>query len=192
MGNIFVGAVALMIKNRIPRPLVKTRLLLLLVTSFSFFWEAAYLVKAMVTRNGDLYFAGLDFLGEPTYGWQIAGVAVGIAFYLFTARWSFAALSDLWPDADSARSVSQTAWLSASVGAAVAALLYFGDGWRDFSDAVLEIGGSSFPLLFIPRKSVATATTAGPAQIRRPGMTIALSIIVYAIFVATLGHGLRY
>jgi hypothetical protein len=192
ISNIFVGAIALMMKNRVPRRLANTRLLLLLVTSFSFFWEAAYLFDAMGTRNGDLYFAGRDFLGEPTLWWRIAGAAAGIALYRFTARWASAALSNLWPDAASARGVARTAWVSASVGAALAALVYSGEGWGDFRDAVLEIGVASFPLLFIPRQSVAAPTTIGPAHIRRPGITIALSIIVYATFVATLGRGLHY
>ena len=46
--------------------------------------------------------------------------------------------------------VVRTVWISASAGAAVAALAYTGHGWGDLIDAVLEIGGASFPLLFIP------------------------------------------
>jgi hypothetical protein len=52
------------------------------------------------------------------------------------------------------------------------------------------IGGSSFPLLLIPRRS--RQTIVGAAFIAPCRITIYLSLVIYAIFVGTLGRGLRF
>jgi hypothetical protein len=174
----------------VARRWTSARLFLIVATSLSFFWEAGYLIHAMIVRNGDLYTAAQDFLGEPSVWWRITGAAVGIGVYVLVARWVSRSLSDLWPDAAAARRVARTVWVAASLGAALAALVYAGEGWADLRDATLESGGSSFPLLFIPRRSreeIVRATIIAPS-----GITIFLSLVVYAIFVATLGRGLRF
>jgi hypothetical protein len=191
-GNSAGGTASLLLLRLAPRRLKGARLFLILVTSFSFFWEAGYLINAMRVRDGDLYFAGQDFLGEPSLWWRIAGSVAGLCLYVFTARWASRALSDLWPNAGLARRVARTAWVAASLGSALAALAYSGEGWADLSGAVLEIGAGSFPLLFIPRQASALAGTPNPALIERSGATIVLSLAVYAIFTATMGRGLHF
>jgi hypothetical protein len=78
----------------------------------------------------------------------------------------------------------------ATLGAVLAALVYAGEGWTDLRDAALEIGGSSFPLLLIPRRS--GEEIAGAALIASSRITIFLSLVTYAVFAATLGRGLRF
>lgn len=189
-GNLVGGALSLFLGQFVSRRSIRLRLFLILVTSFSFFWEAGYLIDAMRARDGDLYFAGQDFLGEPSLWWRISGAVVGLCLYLFTVRWASHLLSDLWPNSASARRVARTAWLSASLGAALAALAYPGDRRDDFAGAILEIGVASFPLLFIPRRDLAAGETLQRCVIVRSRMVISLSLIIYAIFVATLGRGL--
>jgi hypothetical protein len=197
-GNLVGGAVSLFIVHFVPRRSLGLRLFFILVTSFSFFWEGGYLINAMRSRDGDLYFAGQDFLGEPSLWWRIMGAVAGLWLYLFTVRWASRSLSDLWPDSTLARRVARTAWVSASLGAALAALACTRNRWADLTGAVLEIGVGAFPLLLIPRRDWAARETPGrgvmPGRgvIVRSPMTISATLIVYAIFVATLGRGLPF
>jgi hypothetical protein len=191
-GNLLMGALALALVGAVPRRSSGIRLFLILVAAFSFFWEAGYVIEAMRSRHGDLYSAGQDFLGEPSTGWRIGGALTGFSLYLFTARWTSRSLLDLWPRADAARSVARTAWAVASIGAALAALAYTGEGFGDLRDAVLEIGASSWPLLLIPRSNPSAAEALPAEGIVRNWTVVGTSAVVYAIFLATLGRGLRF
>lgn len=192
LGNLLMGALALIVAHAAPRRSAGIRLFLILVACLSFFWEAGYVIDAMRSRHGDLYFAGQNFLGEPSTGWRIAGALAGLSLYLVTARWASRALSALWPDAALARGIARTAWAAAFLGAALAALAYSGEGFDDLRDACLEIGASSWPLLIIPRSNRSSAGAPPAAAIVRNWMVISASAAVYAIFVTTLGRGLRF
>ena len=191
-GNLLMGTLALALVGVVPLRSAGIRLFLILVAAFSFFWEAGYVIEAMRTRHGDLYSAGQDILGEPSTGWRIGGTLAGLSLYLFTARWASRSLSDLWPRAAAARGVARTAWAAASIGAALAALAYTGEVLGDLRDAILEIGASSWPLLIIPRSNRSTAEALPSAFIVRNWTVVCTSALVYAIFVATLGRGLRF
>lgn len=191
-GNLAVGTLALFLARIAPRHMAGARLFLILVAGFSFFWEGGYAIEAMALRHGDLYVAAQGFLGEPSLWWRITVALAGLALYRFTVRWSSRSLSDLWPSAPIARGVARTAWIAATVGAALAALAYSGEGWTDFRDAVLEIGASAWPLLLIPRSDGGTSEPAPAVFIALNRATIVSSAAVYAIFVATLGRGLRF
>lgn len=192
LGNLLMGALALAVVHAVPRRSAGIRLFLILVACFSLFWEAGYVIDAMRSRHGDLYFAGQDFLGEPSTGWRIAAAFAGVSLYVITARWASGALSVLWPGAAQARGMARTAWTAAFLGAALAALAYSGEGFDDLRDAVLEIGASSWPLLIIPRSNRSAAEVPPAAVIGRSWQFISASAAVYAIFVATLGRGLRF
>ncbi len=189
--NLLVGLAVLLLLRATPRHVAARRLFLLLITCFSFYWEAGYVIHAMYRRDGDLYFAGQDFLGEPSLWWRIGAACAGISLYLYTTRWASRALSDLWPDVAVARRVAMTAWASATIAAAVAAATHSGAGPGGLRDAVLEIGAAAFPLLFIPTRGRAR-DPGGAVTLRRNRSTIAVAVIVYAIFVATLGRGLYF
>ena len=88
-----------------------------------------------------------------------------------------------------ARSVARTVLISATVGAALAALAYAGHGWGDLSDSVLEIGGASFPLLLIPFGGRQAEDAHAPVFIARSTITIVLAASIYALFIGTLGRG---
>lgn len=189
-GNLLVGTLALACLSFVPKQLVNFRLLLILITSFSYFWEGGYAIRVMLKREGDLYYFAQFLFGNVSV-WQRSVVAgAGLALYIFAARLTSSALLKLWPQARVARAVVRTAWASATVGAAVAALGYAGPGWGDLRDAVLEIGGASFPLLFIPRRSRQAEGTQPSAFVARSTITVVLSAVIYAIFVASLGRGM--
>ena len=119
--------------------------------------------------------------------------------YVFTVRWASRSLSNLWPSA-MARSVARTAWATASIGTALAALAYSGgaysggaysgEGFADFRDAVLEVAVSSWPLLVIPRWGQRPNEAQPAVLIERSWIVISIAAVVYVVFVATLGRGL--
>ena len=189
-GNLLGGTLALLFVPLVPHRSTNVRLFLIFVAGLAFFWEAGYLIAAMRGRDGDLYFAAQDFLGEPSLWWRITGVVAGVGLYVLSARWASRALSALWPDAALARRVARTAWVTASIGAILAAVAS-GDGWAALK-AALEIGAGTFPWLLIPRQSRTQADPAAPLCIERSRTIIAVSLIVFAVFVATLGRGLRF
>jgi hypothetical protein len=190
LANILAGSLAVFMADRVPRRLMAARLLLTLIAAFSFFWESGYLIKAMLDRNGDLYFAAEELLGEPSHWWRIIGTGVGIILYLTTAGWVSRALTTLFPPHNLARRAARWAWTAATFGAALAAILNVGHGWPGFKDAVLEIGAASVPLLFTVGPGAGTAGAECPAPIHRDGLVIGLALGLYAIFAATMGRGL--
>lgn len=183
--DLAVGTCALIVGRFATAPAL--RLFLLLVTTLSYGWEGGYAVQAMIKQDGDLYFAGRSFLSAPDTLWRIAGAVAGIALYLINIRLASSGLTRLWPQAERARRAARIASLVAVVAAGVAALTYAGPIGRDLHDAVLEIAAGALPLLIIPRRD----GTAGEAVtlMRRPGL-IVLAIGLFAVFVATLGHGI--
>lgn len=188
--NILCGLIALAVRFVMPPRFIKLRLFLVLLTGLSFFWEGGYLIHAMHHQNGDLYFFARWWLGTVAVWQRWIGVALGLALYLLSMRLTARALLELWPEAERARSVARTVWLSAATGAALAAFVYTGGVKGDLRDAVLEIGAASFPLLLIPIRSRQHAEDYPVAVIARSYPVIILAGAFYAAFVATLGRGL--
>ena len=195
--NLLMGALALVCRLLIPRRMTKLRLLLILVTAFSFFWEAGYVIRAMLKRDGDLYFFAQFMLGDdvpPGVRWAAAGA--GLVLYVVAGWITSAALQGLWPQARMARAVARTAWLSATVGATLAALAFSGPhggpDWGNVRDGALEIGAASFPLLFLPPRDARLVGERAPAIIARSPAVIVLGLAVYALFVVTQGRGLVF
>jgi hypothetical protein len=190
LANILGGTVALALRLVVPRRAIKLRLFLALVTTFSFFWESAYLVQAALTQHGDLYFFARWAFGSAAAWQRWIAAAAGAALYVLSARLASRTLLGLAPDAQNARFLARTVWLSATVGVALAAKAYTGDVNGDFRDAVLEIGLASIPLLFIPTGDRRISDGVPIAAITRSVAAIVVALVVYAVFAMTLGRGL--
>lgn len=192
LSNLLIGGLAMLLAARIPvrRPALK--LFLILIAAFSLFWEGGYTARAMIEADGDLYFAARDLTGGDALWWRgvlgLAGVALYGLMLVVTSR----RLTELWPDPADARRIARTAWLVATAGAALAALLYRGpNAGQDLHDAVFEIGLASIPLLLIPGGKAAEAPATAAALAFRPAL-VAAGVAVFAVFAAGLGHGLRF
>jgi len=186
--NLLVGLVALIARLASPPGFAKTRLLLLLVTAFSFFWEGGYLLRAMILRDGDLYFFERFLTGETALWMRVLGFAVGLAVYVFALRTTSRGLTGMF-DVHEGRRVARTAWIAAVIAAGAAALLYRGAPlWPDVRDALLEIGLASVPLLFIPRAN--EYAPQARAIIGRSWPVIGTAMMVFAVFAVTLGRGI--
>lgn len=186
VGNLIGGTIAALLARVVPLRFVALRLFLIAVAAMSFFWEGAYLVDAMLTRNGDLYFFATFLLG-PLVLWQrLLFAGIGAIVYVLAIRLTSRALRAMWQDAGAARSMARCVWLGATIAAVVAALFYRGQGYADLHDAVLESSVASLPLLFIPFG--AARGGAGVVLARKPLVILAALAIVLA-FAATLGRG---
>ena len=190
--NLLLGTLALIVSRFTPEDRPKLKLFLIAVTAFSYFWEAGYVMDAMRTRHGDLYFFAQFMLGDVPLWLRWVAAGCGVALYVVGVGLTSRALLRLWPEAAMARRVARTLWIGASLGAAVAALAYHGEGWGDLRDAVLEIAACAFPLLFIPLASRTTGAAESPFVIARSYSAIALSIVVFGLFTATLGRGVAF
>jgi hypothetical protein len=191
-GNLLGGVLALWFAGRTPAAAPRRRWFWTLVASLSFFWEAGYAIEAMRVAHGDPYFAALELFGEPTLWWRILGAAAGVGLYGFAVRWTARALLALWPETAAARRAARTAWIAASAGAGLAAAAYAGPGWGDLRDALLEIGVSALPLLFIPGRGAGSIGAGLSPPLARSVPLIGLAAVIFAIFVATLGRGLKF
>lgn len=187
--NFLMGALALVCLRFVPARLLALKLFLILVTAFSWFWEGGYVMRAMHRREGDLYFFLQFLLGDVSLWERWAAATVGLVLYVFTARVTSQEFLNIWPRASVARSVARIAWLSATVGSALAALAYTGHDWGNFRDSVLEIGAASFLLLLIPFTSRTAGAIQPPRFLARSTITVVLSVVVYAAFVVSLGRG---
>jgi hypothetical protein len=186
--NLLVGLLALVARALVSLRFSKTRLFLILVTAFSFFWEGGYLIHAMHRQYGDLYFFARFLLGSLTVAQRWIGAGLGLALYLATVRLTARALLTVASSAKASRSVARTAWIAATLGALLAGLA---GPLRGLPDAVMEIGLASFPLLFIPRHESETPIASSSPVIARSYPIIALALAVFVGFVATLGRGIQ-
>ncbi len=186
--NLAIATLASLVLPSVPASRARLRLFLTLVAAFGFFWEGGYLIHAMHRQDGDLYFFAQFILGRVTLLERLVGAILGLALYVFAIGFTSRALLDLWPEAQTARRAARIVWLSATAGAALAALAYAGQGWRDLHDAVLEIGAASIPLLIVPWRGGKIGHP--QALLVRSPIVIGLAVVVYALFVATLGRGI--
>jgi hypothetical protein len=185
--SLLIGALALGVRALLPHGFAKTRLTLIFITAFSFFWEGGYLMRAMILRDGDLYFFAQFLLGAVTPWMQAVGIAIGLGLYLLGVRITTQGLLTLFATGE-ARAVARTAWIAATLAAFAATLLYHrAPLWPDLRDAVLEIGLASIALLIIPRGK--TRMPRMPALIARSYTAIALAALVFVVFAMTLGRG---
>jgi hypothetical protein len=188
-GNLLAGAIALILSRIVPRGLTGLRLFLIAMTAFSWFWEGAYVVQAMIKRFGDLYFFAQFVLGDVTVWERVLFAGLGVVLYIITLRITSRSLLELWPHPATARGVARMVWLGGTVAATLAGLAYRGTGWHDLHDAVLEIAGASIALLIIPLGGARADAQPG-AVLTRGYATIGFALVVFAVFAMTLGRGI--
>ena len=184
-GDLIAAALAFVWRATLPPSRPRLKLLLLLVAAFSLFWEAGYVIYAMVLQKGDWALAATSAFGGLSWPVRIGGVALGLALYRIGSRVTEAGLRTMVGGGGRARRILRWSWLAATVAACAAAAFYTPD--RDaIKQAALEIGAASFPMLLI---RPAQAETSGPAVTRSLGW-IVFAALIYAAFVATLGQGM--
>ncbi|WP_404415334.1 hypothetical protein [Brevundimonas vesicularis] len=180
--NFAIGLIALLTSSKLAMGRPGLRLGLILMAGFAGFWEGGYLVRAMATREGDLYTAGAAFIGSPDASWRILGGVLGVVIYagaVVLVRRGIGRLGD-------ARRVARISWVAAMFATVCAALVYRGGLGADLRDATLEIGVASAPLLFLNPRGPAEAAPV----ISRNRLIWLLASGAFIAFTLTMGRGI--
>ncbi|HEV7491626.1 MAG TPA: hypothetical protein VGO25_12515 [Rhodanobacteraceae bacterium] len=189
--NLLVGSLAWFLRATLPLRSASLRMLLLAITALAYFWEGAYLVDAMLTRSGDAYLFLRSMSGDVAAPERIFVASVGLALYIACVRMTARAIALASPNERVARICARLLWLGAMLSATAAAAFCRVAGLGNLRDAMLEIGAASLPLLLMrPRAQPARSTSGVPTAIERNFWLIALTLVAYVAFVATLGHGI--
>jgi hypothetical protein len=189
IGNLAAFALAWLALKGAPMQWPRTRLLLFLTMTINIFWFAGYLIYSALLNDGDMYFVANDLFGEPTIPLRAAGIAIGAACYWLGLMAMRPFTSRVLQEARQTRRLLWHSWLAASLSACVAGLAYAPDRLGATWQAALEIGAACLPML--SRTAIARPqgdAEAGPIQ--RGNFWISASLLVFALFVATLGRGM--
>lgn len=180
--NLTLGLIALIASRVTSRARPGLRLGLMLIAAFAGFWEGGYLVQAMATQKGDLYFIGANFIGEPSLWWRLAGGVLGVALYLATVVMTARGLSSL----GDGRQVGRITWMAATAVTVLTASVYRGGWGENLLNAFLEIGLASVPLVLMPDRVTAVRTEV----VRRAPAVWGLALLFVIVFAATQGAGI--
>jgi hypothetical protein len=185
-GNLLAALVAGLAARSLPAGFPRLRLLLVLVSAFSLFWEAGYLLYAMALREGDWAVAAEAAFGAASARWRLGGVLLGVGLYGLGLGVTKAALKPFGPRAGA---LMRSSWIAAFLATTFAAAAYAPERLGAMGQAALEVGAASLPLLLLRRRAT-PAVAASEAAVASGPLWIGLAAVAYALFVATLGRGL--
>jgi hypothetical protein len=189
LGNLIVGLIAFLAQFMIPMRFPGWRLFALLLMSFSLFWEAGYLIEAMIIDSGDSVFAWRDLVGPETAGVRGVAVVIGMGAYVLFSRMLMLHAATFASAPGRVERLLRPAWIAGVIAMALAASLYAPDRLGAMRDAALSVV-ASFPLL-LPRPALVPARETA-ALIVRDNRLIALGVTVFVLFAATLGRGMSW
>ncbi|HWE46925.1 MAG TPA: hypothetical protein VG407_12945 [Caulobacteraceae bacterium] len=189
VGNLVAALLAWTLRRMVPTTHARLRLLLVFVTAFSLFWEAGYVIHAMIHDDGDWVFAARELFGRPEQPWRIGGVVLGVVFYAIGIAAMRRAMRPYGPASARAGALLRWGWLAGAAGAVVASLFYTQDR-AAIGQAALEIGAASWPMLLLSFR-IPTEPIARAPALTRSWAWIGASALLYAAFIATLGVGLK-
>lgn len=189
LGNLTAGLAAFAAQGFISVRRPALRLYALLLMAFSLFWEAGYLIQAMIKDRGDSVFAYRELIGSENLTVRSVAVVIGVlAYFLFSRMLRFRAA--VFANAPGRlRWLLRASWATAIVGMALAGSLYAPDRFGAAQDAGLSFL-ASFPLWFVavseqPKSEVA-------ALIVRSPWIIAAGLTLFVTFASTMGRGLTF
>ena len=185
-GNLIVGLLAFTALGAISPRRTILRLYALLVMAFSLFWEAGYLIEAMLIDSGDSVYAWREWMDRETPVVRITLAGAGVLAYLAFWRMLRFRASFLASTAGRARNVLRPAWCAGVTLMIASAALYAPDRSGAMRDATLSIA-ASFPLLFTAPRPVPESETM--PLIRQDFRVMALGAIAALVFAGTLGRG---
>jgi len=188
LGNLAAGLIAFLAQSVIPARWPGWRLYALLVMSFSLFWEAGYLIQAMIKGSGDSVFAWRELVGPETMSVRGIAVAIGLSSYFLFSQMLALRAASFASEPGRVRRLLRPAWLTGIVAMVFSAAFYDPDRLGAMRDAGLSVA-ASFPLLFTnPRQQ---PTNEPASRIARDDRVISLGGLVLVLFVATMGRGIH-
>ncbi len=187
LGNLTAGLAAFLAQSIIPLRRPALRLYALLVMSFSLFWEAGYLIQAMIKDSRDSVFAYREWVGPPNTTVRGIAIVIGIAAYVLFTRMLRVRAAAFASQPGRVARLLRPAWLTGVAVMALAGALFAPDRLGAIRDAALSIA-ASFPLLFF-RGGVGTSAEFAPPIARNVGV-MAFGALVFVTFALTMGRGL--
>jgi hypothetical protein len=187
LDNLLTALMAWLIRQCMPARFVRARLLLILVTAFSLFWEAGYLLYGMILNQGDWAMMAHAVVGAPSPATRVAGFALGVGLYWLGMGATARAMRPFNDAHGRAGRLLRWAWLAGAVSAVAASLAYTPDRMA-IRQAALEIGAAALPLLLLKPRYMPALVKALPVD--RSWVWIGVEVVVYVGFIVTLGHGL--
>jgi hypothetical protein len=185
LGNLLWALTAWLAQGLVRRG--PARLFLALTMTLSLSWEAGYLLYAMIKGDGDAYFALRGAFGGVSAFARIATAAGGVVLYFIASAALRAGVQQFATEPGRVAGLKRTAWIAASLAAAIAAALFAPQRSASFIQGCLEVGAASAPVLLLGR----SADKGGDApRLRVEPSWIVAAAIVYLAFAATLGRGL--
>jgi hypothetical protein len=189
LGNLSAGLIAFAAARFIPASKPALRLYALLVMAFSLFWEAGYLIQAMIKDRGDSVFAYRELIGPENLTVRAVAIALGVMAYFLFARMLLVRAAVFANAPRRLRRLLLPSWATGVATMALAGLLYSPDRFGAAHDAGLSIV-ASFPLLFIGTPSKPPPEPASPI-VRNPTIVV-LGLTVFVLFSLTMGRGMNF
>jgi hypothetical protein len=166
LGNLTAGLIAFAAQAAISVRRPALRLYALLVMAFSLFWEAGYLIQAMIKDRGDSVFAYRELIGPETVTVRAVAVVIGVMGYFLFAHMLWLRAAAFANAPGRLRLLLRASWATGVAAMALAASLYSPDRFG----AVHEAG----------------------APIVRSAGIIALGLAVFVAFALTMGRGIEF
>ncbi|HEY6456114.1 MAG TPA: hypothetical protein VIY90_12635 [Steroidobacteraceae bacterium] len=189
LGNLTAGLIAFAAQATISVRRPALRLYALLVMAFSLFWEAGYLIQAMIKDRGDSVFAYRELIGPETVTVRAVVVVIGVMGYFLFAHMLRLRSAAFANAPGRLRLLLPASWTTGVAAMALAASLYSPDRFGAAHDAGLSIV-ASFPLLFVGAPTQPRSEAAAPI-VRSAGI-IALGFTVFVAFALTMGRGIAF
>ena len=191
LANVSLGLISggLWAANRNLRP--RLAFGALTIAGLSLLWESGYVVQAMILGAGDSYWSLYLLTPHPGLGLRFILGWIGGAVYLLVCRGLFRAYADIWPHGNVARDTARLVWLGIALGGLAAlpyALAGHANSQKDLIDTIIESAVASLPLLIMRRGHIGDER--GP-DLRLNGWVLAMIAVLFAVFTATLGVGIR-
>jgi hypothetical protein len=189
LGNLAAGLIAVAAQGLISVRRPSLRLYALLVMAFSLFWEAGYLIQAMIKDSGDSVFAYRELIGTETLVVRAVAVLLGAMAYVLVARMLRRRLAVFATAPGRSGRLCRLSWVTGVAAMVSAGALFAPDRLGAAHDAGLSIA-ASFPLLFAGRL-VRVAPEAAATIVRSPAITV-LAVTVFLAFALSMGRGIMF
>jgi hypothetical protein len=189
LGNLTAGFIAFAAQGSISPRRSVLRLYVLLLMAFSLFWEAGYLIQAMIKDRGDSVFAYRELIGCENLTVRFVAVIIGVLAYLLFIQMLRRRAVVFANAPGRLRGLLRVSWATGIVGMALAGSLYAPDRFGAAHDAGLSIV-ASFPLWFMGAPAQPMPEAAAPI-VRSPRI-IAAGLTVFVTFALTMGRGLNF
>lgn len=188
LGNLAAGLIAFAAPAFMAPKRSALRLYALLVMAFSLYWEAGYLIQAMIKDQGDSVFAYRDLVGPENLAVRIAAVALGVLAYGLMTRMVRLRAAPFADAPGRLQGLLRPAWVGGVVAMVLAGSLYSPDRLGAAKDAGLSLV-ASFPLLFA-RAPVRPAP--GAAALARNPRLILVGLAAFVAFALSMGRGMTF